>query len=131
MTDSRFDTPRSGLDAKLVNETGSDIEVRVVFRSNAVSPIAVVPAGTEYVVAVFPRGNKNSSLPLSKTPSTALKVGLPAATLIAVIDEPNASSPMTDTAIGISSVDRPGRLKTCCSMTSSVDGSDTDVIGPL
>ena len=91
MIDSRPDTPLSGLDVKLVNETGSDIEVRVVFRSNAVSPIAVVPAGTEYVVAVFPRGNKNSSLPLNKTPSTALKVELPAATLIADIDEPNAS----------------------------------------
>jgi hypothetical protein len=44
--DSRPDTPLSGLDAKLVNEIGSDIDVRELFRSNAVSPIAVVPAGT-------------------------------------------------------------------------------------
>ena len=130
MTDSRFDTPRSGLDAKLVNEIGSDIDVRALVRSNAVSPIAVVPAGTEYVVVVFPRGNKNNSLPLNKTPSTALKVGLPVATVMAAIDPPNASTPMTDTAIGISIVVRPGRLKACWSMTSSDSGSDTDVTRP-
>jgi hypothetical protein len=45
VTDSRPDKPLNGLEFKLVNEMGSDIEARAVFESIALFAIEVVPAG--------------------------------------------------------------------------------------
>ena len=45
VTDSRPGKPLNGLELKLVNEMGSDIEARAVFPSNTLFAIEVVPAG--------------------------------------------------------------------------------------
>ena len=78
--------------------------------SNAAISISVVPDGTVYEVSTFLEGYLTSVLPLNRTPSVALKVVLPALTVIDARLESPLSEPSARVDIDAGSSNESMRL---------------------
>ena len=80
--DARLESPLSEELGSVDIDAGRSNDSRRLAPSNAPGPISVIPDGTEYKTLTFLEGYLTSVLPENRTPSIALKVVLPALTVI-------------------------------------------------
>jgi hypothetical protein len=108
--DARLESPLNAAFGRADIDEGRFNDSMRLALSNAAISISVVPDGTVYEVSTFLEGYLTSVLPLNRTPSVALKVVLPALTVIDARLESPLSEPSARVDIDAGSSNESMRL---------------------